>query len=293
MQVAFCGVRGSTPAPGVEFVRYGGATSCVALAHDGADPSLVLDAGTGLQRLTRLLGDRAFRGSLLLGHLHWDHVYGMPFFQAGARPDSRVDVHLPAQGADAEAVLARMMAPPLFPITPSQLGAGWSFSSLDAGRHAIEGFDVLALDIPHKGGRTFGYRVEDGTTSVAYLSDHDPLALGAGPDGVGALHEAALELTAGVDLLIHDAQLHASELDTLGYLGHAAVEYAVALGAAAGVGKVGLFHHGPERTDDELDALATSVRSATLPVVVLRELDVVELRDAREPAPVGQLTGIG
>ena len=30
MRVTFCGVRGSTPAPGASFVRYGGQTSCVA-----------------------------------------------------------------------------------------------------------------------------------------------------------------------------------------------------------------------------------------------------------------------
>ena len=48
MRVLICGVRGSTPAPGPEFVRYGGNTSCVALCHDGEPPTLVLDAGTGL-----------------------------------------------------------------------------------------------------------------------------------------------------------------------------------------------------------------------------------------------------
>ena len=51
LRVHLCGVRGSTPAPGIEFVRYGGHTSCVALAHDGAAaPTLILDAGAGLQR---------------------------------------------------------------------------------------------------------------------------------------------------------------------------------------------------------------------------------------------------
>src|SRR6185436_4246605 len=51
------GVRGSTPAPGAEFVRYGGHTSAVAVLGDGeAVPRLVLDAGTGLRDLPGLLG---------------------------------------------------------------------------------------------------------------------------------------------------------------------------------------------------------------------------------------------
>src|ERR1700728_1459087 len=49
LQIRFCGVRGSIPSPGIEFVRYGGHTPCLALAHDGAAaPSLILDAGTGI-----------------------------------------------------------------------------------------------------------------------------------------------------------------------------------------------------------------------------------------------------
>ena len=59
-----------------------------------------------------------FRGTILLTHLHWDHVQGLPFFRSGDREDARVRMLLPDQGegADAEAVLARMMSPPFFPI---------------------------------------------------------------------------------------------------------------------------------------------------------------------------------
>ena len=63
----------------------------MALAHDGpSPPTLVLDAGTGLRRLTALLDGQPFRGTILLGHLHWDHTQGLPFFAAGDRPDAEV-----------------------------------------------------------------------------------------------------------------------------------------------------------------------------------------------------------
>src|SRR3954470_9651085 len=117
MRVTFCGVRGSTPAPGPEFVRYGGHTSCVALARDGEAPSLVLDGGTGLRRLAKLL-DAPFAGTILLGHLHWDHTQGMPLFPAADR--GTVDVYMPAQG-DAADVLARSFGPPHFPLRPDEL----------------------------------------------------------------------------------------------------------------------------------------------------------------------------
>ena len=75
VRLVMLGVRGSTAAPGGEFVRYGGHTSCVAVIPEGSDrPTLVLDAGTGLCDLTSRLDGAAFTGSILLSHLDWDHV---------------------------------------------------------------------------------------------------------------------------------------------------------------------------------------------------------------------------
>src|ERR1039458_7583245 len=85
VRVTFLGVRGSTPAPGEEFLRYGGHTSCVAIAHDGEAPSLLLDAGTGIRRTSSLMDGEPFRGSALLTHLHWDHVHGLPFCRSEER----------------------------------------------------------------------------------------------------------------------------------------------------------------------------------------------------------------
>ena len=107
----------------------------------------------------------------------------------------------------------------------------------------------MAKEVPHKGGRTLGFRVSDGHSSVAYVPDHCPTALGDGPQGIGAYHDAILELASGVDLLIHDSHLRAEEVAEEGSFGHAAAEYAVGLGNLAGARGVVLFHHRPERTD--------------------------------------------
>ena len=60
--------------------------------------------------------------------------------------------------------------------------------------------------------------------------------------------------------MIHDAQLVREELAAEAYFGHAAAEYAVALGRRADVARVVLFHHKQGRTDDELDAVARAFR---------------------------------
>jgi phosphoribosyl 1,2-cyclic phosphodiesterase len=287
MDVHFCGVRGSTPAPGLPFVRYGGHTSSVALAHDGEVPTLVLDAGTGLRRVTELLNGRAYSGTILLGHLHWDHVHGLPFFRGGGAPGARVSVVLPAPDADPLATLSRGLSPPHFPIEPQQLGPGWTFSTMTPGWHEYEGFSVLAREIPHKGGQAFGFRVTDASGSLAYFSDHAPLVAGPGDDGLGALHESALELADGVDLLIHDAQFTAAEFPGVAYLGHAAVEYAVSLARAARVGQLALFHHSPDRTDPEIDAIVASAERLLPTVFAAAEGMSVHLPGS---APTGAAT---
>lgn len=279
MKVHVLGVRGSTPAPGHAFARHGGNTSCVALARDGERPSLVLDAGTGIRGLTELLGEAAFHGAVLLGHLHWDHTQGLPFSRAVDHDGARVRLCLPDQedGESAVDVLRRAMSPPHFPIGPEGLRGEWTFEGLAPGFHHLAGFEVLAMEIPHKGGRTFGYRISDGRTAIAYLSDHGPSALGPGPDGWGPYHDAALALVDGVDVLIHDAQHTAEELPARAHFGHSAADYAVRLGELAGARSVLLFHHDPARTDAEVDAIVASFATASVPVTAAAEGTTLDL----------------
>ena len=281
MRILFCGVRGSTPAPGAEFVRVGGHTSCIALAHGGETWTLALDAGTGIRRITAHLDGRAFVGSLLLTHLHWDHVQGLPFFAAGDRDDARVRVYMPDQTepdgrtrvpAD---VLARAMSPPHFPIGPDELRGDWTFEQVKPGTHRIEDFDVVAFEVPHKGGRTFGYRISDGGTSLAYIPDHLPDA---------ALTPAIARECAGVDLLVHDSQFLESERAVADLFGHATVDDAIELAARCGARRLALFHHAPARSDDDVDAIADSAfaRGGTegVEVFVAREEQVLEFAGA-------------
>jgi phosphoribosyl 1,2-cyclic phosphodiesterase len=267
MRLLICGTRGSTPSPGADYVRYGGNTSCVAVARDGEDPHLVLDAGTGLRQLTRFMSKRPFTGTILIGHLHWDHTHGLPFFRSGDQPDATVKVLIPDEG-DPVAMMARVVSPPHFPVRLDELQGKWSIENLQPGTSTIEGFEVLTLDIPHKNARTYGFRVSDGKTAIAYLSDHWPAHKGPGPDGYGEYHESALALAHNVDLLIHDAQYTQEEFKTRSEFGHSVIEYPIELGKKAGARKVMLFHHDPERTDDDLDRILATMQGAPGPEVI-------------------------
>ena len=281
MRIELLGVRGSTGAPGANHVRYGGHTSCLAVRADpSATPTLVLDAGTGLRSLTAMLGGAAFDGSIVLSHLHWDHMQGVPFFAAGDRETARVDLHLPAQdGRSGRDLLAQSFAPPSFPITPEGLQGRWGFHAMSEGRHRIEGFDVVAVDVQHKGGRTFGLRVDDDHGSFAYLPDHAPMA------GTSAELMAVLQ---GVDVLLHDAQFLEGERPVAVDYGHSTVQDAVRLARTCGARQLVLLHHSPARTDDALDEIAEWAPGLALEmtVVVGREGMSIDVGAGQSP-PAG------
>jgi ribonuclease BN (tRNA processing enzyme) len=134
---------------------------------------------------------------------------------------------------------------------------------------------VILAEVRHKGGTTLGVRVEWDGASVAYLPDHalaDPLDPGP----------ATRALIDGVDLLVHDAQFQEPERERALAYGHSTIEDAVRLADHCAVGRLLLTHHAPQRTDDELDALAEAVTSTPQgrPVSFARQGDVLTVRPA-------------
>jgi ribonuclease BN (tRNA processing enzyme) len=139
--------------------------------------------------------------------------------------------------------------------TDFTIDAGDSDAGLErVGGARSAGVDVMARLIPHVG-PTCGYRVSWNGRSIAYMSDHQMPY-----DGSMGASDAALELAAGADLLIHDAQYTVNEFARKSRWGHCTVEYAVWLAAEAGAKRLALFHHDPTRCDEAIDMLTKAAR---------------------------------
>jgi phosphoribosyl 1,2-cyclic phosphodiesterase len=253
VQVAFWGVRGSTPCAGPHLDRYGGHSSCVVIESDGNDP-IIFDLGTGL-RPYGLTHDASapYRGTVLLTHLHWDHVQGLPFFTPLHHPESELTVYGPRQDdGSLEEVFEGLMRPPYFPIRPSDLAGDIAWRGVGNDDFSVGNARVRSRFVPHVGS-TLGYRVDVGGVSVAYVSDHGPGCCG-GPGG-DAISLDVLELCDGVDVLIHDAQHTPEEFAQRAHWGHCTPSYAVHVARESGARELALFHHDPSHDDEQLDLI--------------------------------------
>jgi phosphoribosyl 1,2-cyclic phosphodiesterase len=253
MKIEFHGVRGSTPCAGPQYARYGGHSSCVSLTAEG-QPPVVLDLGTGLTPYGEQLGGATpFSGSVLLTHLHWDHVQGLPFFRPLHNPESTLDIYGPRQDAGPLGeVFADLMRPPYFPITPDQLGATIRFHDTGDDDFPVGQAKVRSRWVRHVG-PTLGYRVDLNGGSVAYISDHGP---GCRDDSDDFVPQEILELCDGVDVLIHDAQHTCEEYGPKRSWGHCTYDYAVHVARESGARTLALYHHDPAHGDDAVDAIA-------------------------------------
>lgn len=249
--VTFYGVRGSTPCSSPDLCGYGGNTSCVVVESEGDDP-IVLDLGTGLRNYGLTLEGAAdpFRGTMLLTHLHWDHVQGLPFFGPIHHPDAQVKIYGPPEDNEPFAtVLGNFMKPPYFPVCCGDLQSDVTLHNAWNESFNVGSATVMARSVPHTG-LTNGYRIDVGGVSIAYISDHqEPV------DDPTFVDPAVLELAADADLLIHDAQYTPEQFAQRSTWGHCTMKYALEVARQSNAKTLALFHHDPEHTDVRLDAL--------------------------------------
>jgi phosphoribosyl 1,2-cyclic phosphodiesterase len=252
MKVTVWGTRGSQASPGPDTVRYGGNTSCVELQAQ-PDTRVVLDAGTGLRRLGAELSPDVRRVDILLTHLHMDHIQGLGFFSPLFRRDFEVHIWGPGSAtADLRTRLTRYMSPPLFPVRLPELPCDLHLHDLNKGCVEVPGFTVRAALVCHPG-PTVGYRLDGTHGSLAYLPDHEPM-LACSRFADSPEWCSGLEIAAGVDVLLHDAQYSDDEYEQCVGWGHSALSHALAFARLANVKQLMPFHHDPAHNDNTLDA---------------------------------------
>ena len=260
MRLRFWGTRGSIATPGPNTLHFGGNTSCLE-AETEAGRRLIFDCGTGARMLgVHLMANapKPIAATILLGHTHWDHIQGFPFFAPAFVPGNRFTVCAPEGCASSlPEALAGQMQYTYFPVALGQLGAAIEYRELGEGTCEIDGVRISTQFLNHPA-IALGYKVEADNVTVLYICDHEQYSSSlwradAPPGQIDAILHANdrrhAQFMAGADVVVHDAQYTPEEYPAKRNWGHSTYDYVVQIAAAAGVRKLFLTHHDPLHDD--------------------------------------------
>lgn len=256
MKVRFWGVRGSTPTPALENLRYGGNTPCVEV-RTPKGKILVFDGGTGLRLLGKQLlaefGHKSIQAHVLLSHYHWDHIQGIPFFEPLYNPENHFHFYsFESRLGSVQDALESQMADPYFPVNMGIMQARRHFHKLGSEPLALEDTLIRSLPLNHPQG-CLGFRVECGGHVLVYATDNEPGS---------AVHDRNVrELAQGADVFIYDAQYTPYEYSNFkrGW-GHSTWREGVTIAEQVQAGQLVLFHHDPDHNDVFVDSIVEEAR---------------------------------
>jgi phosphoribosyl 1,2-cyclic phosphodiesterase len=274
MQITFWGVRGSYPVPGAATVRYGGQTSCVETRTATGD-MLIVDAGTGM----RALGNKLCREApepqhyhVLLSHVHWDHIQGLPFFSPAYVPGTRISIYALNTAADElHQVIGGITRHEFFPMPLEAVPAVFEFHQVEPGvEFDINGFHITPIALNHPFGAV-GYRIDSDGSSWAYVADTAPFTqvlhkqhFLPGPEplseddklALAAMRDALVRRLAGVDTVVYDTHFLPDEYAKFPHYGHSTPDQALEICVEAHAKRLILYHHAPSHGDDQMDQIA-------------------------------------
>lgn len=251
LQLFIGGMRGSRPATGSAFDEFGGDTTSL-LVVGSRGKRLVLDAGTGLRAVAAQLtqvGQGAV--TILFSHYHLDHVAGLtmnPLFYQADWSFQLIGPTFATGGV--RAAVARLLAPPYWPISWERMNARLTFADLAHDMQASELW-VRGCSVPHPGG-CLAYRIEEGDAAVVFATDLE-WRKRVETDEMAFL--ALCRMPRPADLLIIDAHFSEADAHAFAGWGHSCWEDGVRIAQAAGIPQVLLGHHAPEADDEKLHAV--------------------------------------
>jgi phosphoribosyl 1,2-cyclic phosphodiesterase len=255
--IRFWGVRGSIPTPGQATNKYGGNTACTELRC--GDQLLILDAGTGIRALglalLREFQKKPIKGHIFVGHTHWDHIQGFPFFAPAFSPDNEFTIYS-LRGAEKplHKIFRGQMDSDYFPVALNEMRAQLNFSELQS-EVQLGGIRVSFIFLNHPG-LAIGFRVDFGGRSLVYLSDHETFGRltqnGPVPNPLDIEIERFAE---NADLLISEAQYTEEEYVQKKGWGHSTFVDALERASRANVKRLSIFHHDPAHDDAFMDRI--------------------------------------
>lgn len=252
----FWGTRGSSAVAGADYIRYGGSSSCLEVHAD--DELIIIDAGTGIRPLgERLVSARVKKIHLILGHTHWDHITGFPFFGPIYEPSVHLSIWAPIGfGIDTKELFMKMLGPAFFPVRIEDIKARIEFHPL-RDQDTIKLHNVtITTHYAYHPGPTLCFKIQKGEKTIGYVTDNEFLY---GYHGHPAMidaknpllrpYQSQIAFFKDVDLMILEAQYTPFEYQERVGWGHSSISNAAVLIKHTQTKEWIVTHHDPKHTD--------------------------------------------
>lgn len=302
-RIKFRGVRGSYPLANKDYLKYGGNTSCVEINVGGH--LIIIDAGTGLIELgNELMNEHVASGislyerkpieaTMLLSHIHQDHIQGFTFFRPSHVPTTKLNVFGAANYNENLAdELAQLLFTKSFPLDLGDIAAnlnifdinetdciilnesGMSVKRIITGDELIPKEDEVVISCyksyAHPQDGVIIYKIAYKDKSMVYASDKESYLGGDKKLSVFARN---------CDLLIHDSQYTTDDyLNSFspkqGY-GHSTFDMAIDSQKQSRAKKLVFFHYDPGYNDQKLDEIAQHYQSLENVYLAYEGLEIV------------------
>lgn len=275
MKLTFYGVRGSYPISRPNNVRYGGNSTCLHLRLNSGE-EYIFDGGSGivnlgLEMMTREFHQGSGKATVLVGHTHWDHILGYPFFLPFYTKGNAFRFISAGQtGMSIQEILSGQHHDLHFPVPFKDLVADIEYDEFSIGDSLeVGGMKLTTFQLNHPG-LTVAYRLEGDGTTVVIITDTARIHAVRLGDNMGGMDpdpaftrrytDRITALCENADVMVHDAHFFEHEIRDKEHWGHATGEDALILARDAGVRHLALFHHAPEHSDTEVDQILQSTR---------------------------------
>lgn len=280
-KVKFRGVRGSFPVADKKFLQYGGNTSCVEV-HAGSH-TIILDAGTGIVKAGDELLEKYITSglevqnrtpictSILLSHIHQDHILGLTFFKPMHIKSTKIDVF--GDGGENSTLkenLSNLVFGKTFPLDLSDISCELNIHDLKDGYAIVfkpncapvlvkkdqikqDTEDVVVTfykSYVHPQNGVIIYRVNYKGKSLVYATDKESYFGG---------DKKFIAFAKNCDLLIHDAQYTSEDylnphFSKQGF-GHSTYDMALEAMRQTNAKNLVFFHYEPSYDDSKLDKI--------------------------------------
>ncbi len=282
-KVKFRGVRGSYPIADKDFLQYGGNTSCVEVNVNGH--LIILDAGTGLINLGNELMQNYIASGLtpqertpvnatvLISHIHQDHIQGFTFFRPLHIPSSNINVFGNVNYNETLSdELANLLFGKSFPLDLGDIAGNLNIRDLNETEGIVlrhgeppiikrienddekpENDDVLITcyrSYAHPQEGVYVYKISFKDKVMVYATDKESYLGG---------DKKLANFARGCNLLIHDSQYTTEDylnsfVPKQGY-GHSTFDMAIECKNQVGAEKLVFFHLDPEYNDEKLNII--------------------------------------